>query len=494
MHGDAITRPLPHGHLNSGRARALASCAAGISKQDWTTMAAIALPRGFFRQFIDDTATVTDGEMLPERVRRALRDEQDRAERLIGWFQLGVVLFFLTLYLIAPKPADRPMQFQPVPWVLGLYLLATVIRLVWSRFMRLPAWSLAISIFIDMGLLIGLIWSFHIQYEQSPAFYLKAPTILSVFIFIALRALRFEAGYVLLAGGVAALGWIGLVAYAAAFDPTGMPITRDFVRYMTSNAILLGAEIEKVVTILLVSGLLAWSLRRARRTLVSAVAESSAARELKRFFAADVAQAITQSDEAIRPGQGVCREAATMFTDLRGFTVMSRTLSPDETVGLLAEYQARLVPIIQRNGGSIDKFLGDGIMASFGAARASKTYAADALRAVDEIIIETRRWASMREADGLPTVRVGAAVAVGPLIFGAVGDETRLEYTVIGDPVNLAAKLEKHTKVEKVDALTTRESLELARAQGYVPEQPKRLLAQRQVGGVDVPVDLAVLA
>jgi adenylate cyclase len=150
------------------------------------------------------------------------------------------------------------------------------------------------------------------------------------------------------------------------------------------------------------------------------------------------------------------------------------------------------VPIIQRHNGAIDKFLGDGILASFGCARPSATYAADALAAVDAVMAEAASWSAARRAAGLPAVNVGAAVASGTVLFGAVGDATRLEYTVIGDAVNLAAKLEKHTKVEKVRALAAGDTYALACRQGYGGE--KELRRARAVAGVDTPVDLVVLA
>lgn len=433
-----------------------------------------------------------DLSALPVRVRRAIVDEQDRAERLISWCQLALVTFFATFYLVSPKPADEPMHLQPVPIALGLYLGATLIRLVWSHVRRIGAIGIAVSILVDMALLFGLIWSFHLQYVQPAAFYLKAPTLLYVFIFIALRALRFEAWPVLLAGATAAAGWVLLVAYAAIAGAGEMPITRDYVRYLTSNVILIGAEIDKVVSIVVVSLILAWAQRRARRVLVSAVAGASATRELSRFFSSEVATAITSAEESIRPGEGVLRRAAAMFVDLRGFTEISRALSADATVQLVAEYQARMVPVLRAHGGSIDKFLGDGILASFGATRASDSYAADALRAADALMREADAWRATREGAGLPAPRIGIAVAVGELIFGAVGDATRLEYTVIGDAVNLAAKLEKHTKVEAVRALTTSDAYEEARLQGYAETKP--VIVARRVGGVAETIDLVVLA
>ncbi len=448
---------------------------------------------------------------VPARVARAIRAAHANAERAIGWFQMGVVVFFALFYLLSPRPADAvldPMLAEmlpdaltgslafvlahPVPWALSVYFVATVVRLVWCRRGDLPGWALIGSIVIDMGLLMALIWSFHIQYQQPPAFYLKAPTLLYVFIFIALRALRFEERYVLIAGVVAAVGWLGLVAYAAVMDPRGTIVTHNYVEYMSNPLLLWGAEIDKVVAILMVTFLLCLSIRKGRQLLVSALAEGEAAHDLKRFFADDVAAQITGADERIQPGQGRLCEATVLFLDLRGFTSLSRLLTPDQTVAVLGDYQARMVPIIRRHGGSVDKFLGDGIMASFGATHTSTHHAADALRSVDDAMDEAERWSLQRQAQGLPPARVGAAVASGTVLFGAVGDASRLEYTVIGDAVNLAAKLEKQTKIEQVRALTDAATFRLAQAQGYTVDKPLR--PARVVGGVDEPLDLAILA
>ena len=142
----------------------------------------------------------SERETLPERVRETIREQQDRRAILIGWAQLAVVATFGTLYLLAPKTFSDDMTFAPVPWALAIYIGLTVVRLVWGSRRRLPTWSLMLSVMFDMGLLMVLIWSFHLQYRQPPSFYLKAPTLLYVFIFIALRALYFEYQFVAVAG------------------------------------------------------------------------------------------------------------------------------------------------------------------------------------------------------------------------------------------------------------------------------------------------------
>ena len=378
------------------------------------------------------------------------------------------------------------MPFEPVPVTLTVYAAFTLIRLwlAWQR--RLRPWFLALSVIVDITMLMVTIWSFYLQYEKPPAIYLKAPTLMYAFILIALRTLRFEPWLVVLAGVSAAAGWLCLVAYAVIAEG-GAEITHSFATYATSYQILLGAEFDKVVSLLMVTLILAIGLLRGRKLLFRAVADQLAAAELSRFFAPEVAGRIRDSDIALEPGQADLREAAILMVDLRGFTPLTHRLAPSEVMLLLSEYQSRVVAAITARSGSIDKFLGDGILASFGATRPSASFAADALRAVEDLLEATAAWAVERRAAGLTAPRVGAAVATGPVMFGTIGDRTRLEYTVIGDPVNLAAKLEKHTKDEQVRALCPAAAYELALAQDYRPQARHEPRSRRRVAGVDAP-------
>jgi adenylate cyclase len=165
----------------------------------------------------------------------------------------------------------------------------------------------------------------------------------------------------------------------------------------------------------------------------------------------------------------------------------------NEVISLLAEYQARMVPIIQSNGGAIDKFLGDGILATFGAAEDSDTYSADGLRALEAMMAEADKWRQERELAGLDPQHIRFTAASGQILFGAVGDKSRLEYTVIGEPVNLAAKLDKHAKSEKAETVVTLACFESALAQGYIPQLKTEIRAARHVGGVTGLVDLVII-
>lgn len=429
----------------------------------------------------------------PARTRAAIAEAEAESEILVGWTQVAAIIGFALLYAISPKAFPPDVPFEPVPLALATYAVFIVLRLALAYRRRLTPAFLALSIVVDMTVLMTTIWSFHLQYGAPAALYIKAPTLMYVFILIALRALRFEARWVLLAGGVAIAGWLVLVAFAILVDPAGLPVTRNYVEYMTSYRILVGAEIDKLVSMSMVAIVLAVVVTRARSMLIEATTERFASAELARFFAPEVASTIKQADMAIVPGDGRLRDAAVMFIDLRGFTRLSRELTPHEVMALLGEYQGRLVPVIRAHGGSVDKFLGDGILASFGAVRSSATFAADALRAGEALLDEARAWATARAAEGRNPVRIGIGIAAGPVLFGAVGSRDRLEYTVIGDPVNLAAKLEAHTKAVGAPALASGTAHELALAQGYAARLPIAELGETPIAGVDRPVAVVML-
>lgn len=447
-------------------------------------------------------------DRVPDRVVSAIQRDQNKSEVLVSALQLIAIALFSILYALTPKGFGADVAFEPVPFTLAIYFVFTVIRFWLALKHGLPRWFVAMSVVVDVAVLLVTIWSFHLQYEAPPALYLKAPTLMYIFILIALRTLRFEPVMVLLTGIAAGVGWLILVLYAVAHEQTcggmefmevlagadGCGITRMFSDYTTSYKILIGAEIDKIVSILMVTCILAIALVRARKLLVRAATEHQAVADLSRFFAPEVAGRIRDTNVEIKPGDAELRNAAIIMTDLRGFTPLTEQLPPKEVIALLSDYQSRVVAAISAEGGSVDKFMGDGILASFGAASPSDHPAADALRAADAILETTHLWQRGRKTAGLPAPAVGLAMTTGRVMFGAIGDESRLEYTVIGDPVNLVAKLEKHTKEERVRGLCTMIAYQEARTQGYQPSTKKEQRLARSVDGVQADVDLVVLS
>lgn len=428
---------------------------------------------------------------LPARIQKLVTAEEQRSERLIGWVQLAVALTFATLYALAPRPADAGMaMLEPVPVALGIYLVFTLVRIALARVNVLPGWFLFLSMVVDTTMLFGLIWSFHGQYGQPAAFSLKVPTFMYIFVFIAVRALRFDPRFVITQGLLAAAGWIVVVGLALQQSPPGT-VTRSFSAYLGSNAILIGAEFDKVFVILMVTAILALLLWRARSTLITAIRESSATRDMRRFLSEGVADVITSSERELSAGQAVERDAAVLMLDIRAFTPFATSVSPHVVVEALTLYHGLVVPIVERHGGVIDKFLGDGVMASFGAVSPSATAAADAVAALDDILAIVPDWHAALAAHGIAEqLRINGAVAAGRIVFATIGNEERLEYTVIGEPANLAAKLEKHNKAAACAGLVEGTTYERALDQGYTPRRTVRTLPACRVDGAVGTMDL----
>lgn len=417
-------------------------------------------------------------------MRDAIAEDQRLSEIVVCIAQFAAIAFFGAFYALTPKGFPASVSFEPVPWALGAYGLFTSLRLSLALRDRLSPIFLGLSVVVDIAVLMLTIWSFHLQYGEPATIYLKAPTLLYVFILIALRTLRFEVGYVLLAGGTAIIGWLTLVAYAVA-TAGEVKITHSFVEYMMSQTILIGAEVDKLISIGAVTVVLAVAIVRARRLMIRSASEAYAANALSKFFEPKVAREIRSAEIGLLPGEAVQQTAAVMFLDIRDFTGLSARLQPEEAVALLGAFHRRVVPAVQNSGGSIDKYLGDGILVTFGAALSNETYAADALRAVRDVLASVEAWNEERASAGQERIGIGVGVTVGKILVGVIGEESRLEFTVLGEVVNLAAKIEKHCKIADRPALVTQDALDCAVRQGFEEGALFDRLAPQQVAGVD---------
>ncbi|HEY2395515.1 MAG TPA: adenylate/guanylate cyclase domain-containing protein [Rudaea sp.] len=432
------------------------------------------------------------GSAQPARVTEEIARSQRESEIWVSAAQVVVISAAALAYVFTPRgfSPDAPIAAVPLGIVALFLLIALRAWFAWSGQLGRPV--LAASVVAEMLVLLAILWGFAPQYETTLPIALKNALFVSIFVLIALRALRFEPVWVWLSGLTAAIGWTLLAFFAwRQAGPGGQ--TMDFVVAASTGRIDVHDEAIRIAVILIVTAVLATALARARLTLARAVQSSQSADALSQFFDSDVAAQITTTDLAPMAGQSMLRDAAVMFTDLRGFTKASATLSPAELIALIGEYQNVVLPVVRAHGGNIDKFMGDGILASFGAVNVSTTYAADALRCIGAILATSNAWAADRARRGLPALGIGIGVAHGPLVFGIIGVERRLEYTVIGEPVNLAAKLEKHNKPEAATACATASLIELATQQSAVPTAGGfEIRGDRTVAGVASPLDLAV--
>jgi adenylate cyclase len=187
---------------------------------------------------------------------------------------------------------------------------------------------------------------------------------------------------------------------------------------------------------------------------------------------------------------GEQREVTVLFSDLRNFTTMSEPLAPEETLGILNHYFSRMAAIVEKHGGVVDKYVGDGLMALFGAPVAHPDDADRALRATLEMSEALDDLNQQWQQRGLPTIDVGIGVNTAVVVAGNMGSEKRLNYTVIGDGVNLASRLEALTKTPEYDARIIISSATLAKAKG---NYRTRQLGEVAVKGKQIPTEIFAL-
>ncbi|TAK86480.1 MAG: adenylate/guanylate cyclase domain-containing protein [Betaproteobacteria bacterium] len=165
---------------------------------------------------------------------------------------------------------------------------------------------------------------------------------------------------------------------------------------------------------------------------------------MSRYMDPGIADRLVEAGGEALGGQSV--EATVLFADIRSFTTHSEKLGPQGTVAMLNEYFTLMVDIIQREGGMLDKFIGDAIMAGFGVPVAHDDDVDRSVRAAIGMIRELRRWNAQRASEGRAPIDIGIGLNTDLVVSGNIGSKKRMDYTMIGDGVNLASRLESACK------------------------------------------------
>jgi len=170
---------------------------------------------------------------------------------------------------------------------------------------------------------------------------------------------------------------------------------------------------------------------------------------LERFLSPEVVEMVSKNPEGVRLG-GINQKVSIMFADIRGFTTLSEKMEPEKVVEILNNYFTHVTDIIFDHGGTLDKYLGDGVMALFGAPLSKGNDAENAVRAaqaIQRLVIELNRDAGARE---WPEFGVGIGINSGIVTAGNIGSPRRIDYTVIGDTVNTASRLMSNAPAGKI--------------------------------------------
>ena len=163
--------------------------------------------------------------------------------------------------------------------------------------------------------------------------------------------------------------------------------------------------------------------------------------QLGRYFSPEVKAEIEKANLAEMSDQNKQSLVAVLFTDINGFTQMTEKMEPGEVVKLISEYQSKMVAAIFSSGGTVDKFIGDAVMATFGTPTSRGNDAQNAFDCARKMQIAMSQWSKERSEANLPVISHRIGIHFGPCIIGNIGGEQRVEFTVLGDTVNVANRL-----------------------------------------------------
>lgn len=370
--------------------------------------------------------------------REIMRSEQQRMRVIV--IILAMVLAAVMIVLNFIPEIDERLFDKKVPgWVplagIGPYLLyelATLSILRWRSakgkdFPRIARFGNAL-IETSLPASITYVLSGYMQPQLVFAFW---PPLL-FFVFILLSTLRLDFWLSVWTGTVAAVLQMVLVLELLPMDPTATADNMPLF-YVGRSMVLFGSGV--------VAGLVAVSLRR---QFENSILAGAARDRVTNLFGQHVSPSVVErllATQAEPPSE--LRTICVLFLDIRGFTAMTRQRPAGETVELLNAFFAEMIDVVDRHHGIINKFLGDGFLALFGAPLADPSAAQNALGAARAMIEAVEAWNKERPSQAL---RVGIGIHMGEAVTGGVGSPRRKEYTVIGDTVNLAARLEQLTK------------------------------------------------
>ncbi len=339
-----------------------------------------------------------------------------------------------------------------------------------------------------------------------PAMMLRTGNFVFYYLFVSLAALTYSPWLMVWAGLTSAAAWGGGTLYVA-----GLPQTITMGKFPTPkggwtneaiyellgnpnflNPFLWPGEVISIVIVSLVLAVVVWRSRRLVERQ-SAIARERA--NLSRYFPPTMVDQFADTDTPLRSVRR--RQVTVLFADIVGFSRLAETMEPEAVIDLLREFHGILEQAVFDHGGTLDKYLGDGIMATFGTPEPGKHDAADAIACARAMLTAIEKWNEGRAKEGKDEVRLSIGLHCGNAVLGDIGSVRRLEFAVLGDVVNVASRIEALTRELDVSLLVSNAVVEAAKGLSHgsstVVDGFQRLPDQR-LRGRSQPVTLWRLA
>lgn len=408
---------------------------------------------------------------MKTHIRRRILESERRSERASATVRL---LSFLVLSgVILGSPHHGPFHFA-IPILAGYAVLSAAH--FWAtrrgRMGASPAWMAWTLATFDVLLLLALLAMIAGAGRVAFGETLSLPIAALIYLFLAQAAIRYHPALLIYTAALFGGGWLAILGVQGWTAPGGgMQLAAHGVAVQLAILALTAAVLAFVV------------MRKHQLRLANIVADRMRA-NLALFLPPNLVASLGYEGAAAleRPQR---LRAAVLFSDIRSFTAMSERSAPEAVAAFLNEFRTRCARVIFAHGGTLDKFVGDSVMGVFGAPPTGGNDARAAILAAFDLLAEIEDWNRQRAASGSEPVAIGIGIHYGPVMAGVLGHPQRLEYTVIGDTVNAAERIEGLTRSNDVALLASRETVDAA---GPIPGVEWSELPPQPVRGRKQPV------
>ncbi len=253
------------------------------------------------------------------------------------------------------------------------------------------------------------------------------------------------------------------------------------------NAVQFSQRVQEVVVFMLVAGTLALGVRRYTELLNRQAAAERERSNLARYFSPNVVAELSKADEPLRSVR--TQDVAVLFVDIVGFTTFAESKSPEDIIQTLREFHGRMETEVFRHNGTLDKYLGDGLMATFGTPFTSDNDASNAIACAKAMVEAVAVWNGLRTRAGDPPIRASFGVHFGEVTLGDIGSN-RLEFSVIGNTVNVASRLESLTRELGCALIVSDDAVARAKAEAGDAQELPGFAKQsaQQIRGLERPI------